>query len=320
MSDGRKLGPRSHAGEPGPSAPHPEVSGASAAGAGPDVPAAPKQVSLARLAEFGVRPKRSLGQNFLVDDNILRVVLDRLDARPDDVVLEVGAGLGVLTRALLSVAGAVHAYEIDRRLVEPLRATVGDDPRLRLHVQDVLQADLEALDPVPTLCASNLPYNVAAPFLAESLRRLPGIRRYCVMVQREIAERLASPPGSKSYGSLSVWVQLNARVREVRPLSRAIFVPQPHVDSSLVTLDRLERDDLVAREPEWVRRVIDAAFAQRRKFLLNSLSSALGLERTVVGAGLERAGIRPGDRAESLPPEEFVRLTEALLTALGEDG
>ncbi len=286
----------------------------------PDEARGPRQVSLARLAEFGIRPKRSLGQNFLVDDNILRVILDRLEAGPEDVVLEVGAGLGVLTQALLSVSAAVHAFEIDRRLELPLHATLGDDPRLHLHWEDVLHARLEDLSPAPTLCASNLPYNVAAPFLAESLRRLPGIRRYCVMVQREVAERLASPPGSKSYGSLSVWVQLNARVREVRPLSRAIFVPKPHVDSSLVTLERRERDDLVAREPVWVRRVIDAAFAQRRKSLVNSLSAALDLERTRVAEAVAAAGIAAGVRGEALPPEEFVALSAALMAVSREPG
>jgi 16S rRNA (adenine1518-N6/adenine1519-N6)-dimethyltransferase len=220
----------------------------------------------------------------------------------------------VLTRALLGVAGTVHAFEIDHRLEEPLRATLGHDPRLRLHLEDVLRAPLETLDPAPTLCASNLPYNVAAPFLAESLARLPGIRRYCVMVQREIAERLASPPGSKSYGSLSVWVQLHAEVREVRPLSRAIFFPKPHVDSSLVTLVHRERTDVVTGRPAWVRRVIDAGFAQRRKSLLNSLAASLGRDKGELASVLERLRLPARARAEDLDPEDFVRLAHLLLT------
>jgi 16S rRNA (adenine1518-N6/adenine1519-N6)-dimethyltransferase len=281
---------------------------------------APRQVSLARLAEFGIRPKRSLGQNFLIDDNILGVILERLEARPDDVILEVGAGLGVLTRVLLDAGGAVHAFEIDRRLEPALRATVGDDPRLQLHMRDILEGRLECLVPPPTLCASNLPYNIAGPFLAESLVSLPRIRRYCVMVQREIAERLASPPGSKSYGSLSVWMQLHAEVRETRPLSRAIFYPRPHVDSSLVTMDRRDRHDLVTERPGWVRRVVDAAFAQRRKSLVNSLSSTLGMEKARVAAILETLGLPLGVRAEALAPEVFVALAFALLTQEGEPG
>ena len=162
-------------------------------------------------------------------------------------------------------------------------------------------APLESLDPPPTLCASNLPYSVAAPFLAESLARLPGIRRYCVMVQREIADRMASPPGSRRYGGLSVWLQLHARVREVRPLSRAIFHPKPHVDSSLLTLERRVRSDLVAEPPAWVRRVVDAGFAQRRKSLVNSLSASLGRDKAGVAAVLQGLGLPAGVRAEDLP-------------------
>jgi 16S rRNA (adenine1518-N6/adenine1519-N6)-dimethyltransferase len=281
----------------------------------------PSQTSLARLTEFGVVPKRSLGQNFLIDDNILGVILERLRAEPADVLIEVGAGLGVLTRALAEVAAYVHAFEIDRSLEAPLRATLGEvgPDRVTLHMCDVLRAPLEALAPLPTLCASNLPYSVAAPFLAESLTRLPSVRRYCVMVQREVAERLASAPGSKAYGGLSVWVQLHARVVEVRPLSRSIFYPQPNVDSSLVTLERRVRDDLVARDPQSVRRVIDGAFSQRRKRLANALSSTAGIPKALVERVLAEVGIDPGSRAEAVAPEVFVLLAGGLAAATGPE-
>lgn len=277
----------------------------------------PSQTSLARLTEFGVVPKRSLGQNFLIDDNILGVILERLRAEPADVLIEVGAGLGVLTRALAEVAVHVHAFEIDRSLEAPLRATLGDvrPDRVTLHLCDVMRAPLEGLTPLPTLCASNLPYSVAAPFLAESLARLPSVRRYCVMVQREVAERLASPPGTKAYGGLSVWVQLHARVVEVRPLSRSIFYPQPNVDSSLVTLERRTRDDLVACDPQSVRRVIDGAFSQRRKRLANALSSTAGIPKALVERVLVEVGIDPGARAEAVAPEAFVLLATGLAAA-----
>ena len=200
-----------------------------------------RQVSLARLAEFGITPRRSLGQNFLIDDNILGLILERLAASPSDVIIEVGAGLGVLTRALAGVGSCVHAFEIDGRLEPALRATLGPlldtPPRVLLHLQDIMRASLETLTPAPTLCASNLPYSVATPFLAESMTRLPRVRRYCVMVQREVADRLVATPGSKAYGAVSVWVQLHTRLIDVRPLSRAIFYPRPHVDSSMVTLE-----------------------------------------------------------------------------------
>ena len=276
-----------------------------------------RQVSLSRLAEFGITPKRSLGQNFLIDDNIVGVILQRLEARPDDVVIEVGAGLGVLTRALAGVSRLVHAFEIDRSLEAALGATLAGIPGdVRVHLEDVLRAPLEGLEPVPTLCASNLPYSVAAPFLAESLVRLPRVRRYVVMVQREVADRLASRPGSKTYGGLSVWVQLLAEVRDVRPLSRAVFYPQPRVDSALVTLERRVPEGVLAERPALVRRVIDASFAQRRKTLQNSLGAELGLDKTVVAEALDLVGLVPGVRAERVSPAVFPRLCEKLLQLL----
>jgi 16S rRNA (adenine1518-N6/adenine1519-N6)-dimethyltransferase len=312
----------------------------------PDPSPAPRQTSLARLAEFGIVPRRSLGQNFLIDDNILGLILDRLQAGPDDVVIEVGAGLGVLTRALAGVAACVHAFEIDTKLEPALRATLGPmleprpgvaagaapgdggetlpaagEPRVILHFQDIMRAPLETLAPCPTLCASNLPYSVAAPFLAEAMTRLPQVRRHCVMVQREVAERLAATPGSKAYGAVSAWVQLHMRPVDVRPLSRAIFYPKPRVDSSLLTLDRRSEDlppgdggipSLVLRDPDLVRRVIDGAFGQRRKTAVNALQAASGLPKETLAAALVGVGASAGARAEQLAPEQFAALAERL--------
>ena len=314
-----------------------------------DASSAPRQTSLARLAEFGVVPKRSLGQNFLIDDNILGLILDRLQAGPDDVVIEVGAGLGVLTRALAGASACVHAFEIDGALGPALRATLGsllepvspegdaaglDEapgpvggavatvPRVLLHFQDIMRAPLEALVPRPTLCASNLPYSVAAPFLAEAMTRLPHVRRFCVMVQREIADRLAATPGTKAYGAVSSWVQLHTRLVDVRPLSRAIFYPMPRVDSSLLTLDRRPVDlppsaggipSPALRDPVLVRRVIDGAFGQRRKTAVNALQAASGLPKETLAAALVAVGASAGARAEQLAPEQFAALADRLV-------
>ena len=275
-----------------------------------------RQTSLVRLAEFGIIPKRDLGQNFLIDDNILGVILTQLECAPNDVVLEVGAGLGVLTRALAAVAGHVHAFEVDRGLEAPLVATLGDvlegGPKVTLHFQDVLKAPLEGLDPLPTLCASNLPYSVAGPFIIESLQRLPSVRRYCVMVQREVAERIAAAPGSKTYGILSVWVQLYARIVRSRPLSRSIFYPQPHVDSSLLVLDRLLGDELPSCDPVLLKAVIQSAFGQRRKTLANALAAGLDLPRERALGLVEAIGAPAGVRAERLAPGQFVALAELI--------
>ena len=271
-----------------------------------------KQVSLARIQEFGVVPKRDLGQNFLIDDNILGVILSQLGCRPDDVVLEVGAGLGVLTVALAKVAAHVHAFEVDRSLKGPLESTLEGSPKVTLHFQDVLKARLEQLDPPPTLCASNLPYSVAGPFVIDSLQRLPGIRRYCLRVQREVAERMTAAPGSKAYGVLSVWVQLYTAGARLRPLARSIFYPRPHVDSSLVMLDRTLARDAPAVELARLRAVIQAAFGQRRKTLVNCLSAGLRLPRERALELVTGLGLASDVRAERLEPRQFVELTERL--------
>jgi 16S rRNA (adenine1518-N6/adenine1519-N6)-dimethyltransferase len=271
-----------------------------------------KQVSLARIQEFGVVPKRDLGQNFLIDDNILGVILGHLECRPDDVVLEVGAGLGVLTAGLAGAARHVHAFEIDRALRGPLEATLRGDPRVTLHYQDILKARLEELEPAPSLCASNLPYSVAGPFIIESLQRLPRIRRYCVMVQREVAERMTAVPGTKAYGVLSVWVQLYTRLVKSRPLGRSIFYPQPHVDSSLVVLERLPDEQMPAVGPARLRTVIQAAFSQRRKTLVNCLSAGLVLPRETALAMVTDLGLPADVRAERLDALQFVQLAERL--------
>jgi 16S rRNA (adenine1518-N6/adenine1519-N6)-dimethyltransferase len=206
----------------------------------------------------------------------------------------------------------VHAFEVDRSLEKALQTTLRDDPNVSLYFEDVLKASLERLDPVPTLCASNLPYSVAGPFLIESLQRLPTVRRYCVMVQREVAERMAAAPGSKNYGVLSVWVGLYAEIAHVRPLSRSIFHPRPNVDSSLIVLERLAGDRLESLESAWLRVIVQAAFGQRRKTLVNSLAAGLGLPRERVLALVTDLGLPADIRAERLAPARFVELARPL--------
>ena len=277
-----------------------------------------RQISLARMAEFGITPKRDLGQNFLIDDNILGLILGQLGCGADDVVLEVGAGLGVLTNALAGAAKHVHAFEVDKSLAAPLAATLHGNPRVSLHFEDVLKARLETLVPPPSLCASNLPYSVAGPFVIESLQELPTVRRYCLMVQREVAERMAASPGTKAYGVLSVWVQLYARIVRVRPLSRSIFYPQPHVDSSLVVLDRLRGEELPPpADPAALRAVLQAAFGQRRKTLVNALSAGLNVHRDCALEAVRKLDVPVGVRAERLAPEDFVVLAEQFFPSTG---
>jgi len=249
-----------------------------------------------------VRPRKALGQHFLVDENILRVI-ERLSAlSPEDVVLEVGPGLGVLTRFLAQRVALVHAVEIDRRL-EP---ELGGIPRTELHWGDALQLDLASFRPPPVKLVANLPYNVATPLVVESLG-LELLGSWCVMVQREVADRFFARPSTKAYGGVSVLVQLAAERTGLHPVSREVFRPRPNVDSALVAFRRIAP----APSPS-VKRVVEAAFSHRRKTLPNavSLSGLASRERAV--AALEAIGRAPSVRAEALEPAEYVALAEVL--------
>jgi 16S rRNA (adenine1518-N6/adenine1519-N6)-dimethyltransferase len=256
---------------------------------------------------MSVRAKKELGQHFLVDDNILGVIgrLAALDAA--DVVLEIGPGLGVLTRYLADRTAHVHAVELDRSL-EPQLAELDARPNVDLHFGDALKLDLAALEPTPTKLVANLPYNVATPIVVESLDGLPAVERWCVMVQREVADRFFASPSTKAYGAVAVLVQLVTERVGFHPVSRAVFRPRPNVDSALVAFARRELPPDYPR----VKQVVEAAFAHRRKTLPNSLELAGLADRARGAAALEAIGREAGIRAEALPPQAFVALAHAL--------
>jgi 16S rRNA (adenine1518-N6/adenine1519-N6)-dimethyltransferase len=252
--------------------------------------------------------KKELGQHFLVDENLLGVI-DRLaELGPDDVVLEVGPGLGVLTTFLGDRTAHVHAVELDRSLEPRLREALADRGNVELHFGDALRLDLAALQPAPTKLVSNLPYNIATPLIAESLDGLPSIELWCVMVQREVADRFFAKPSTKAYGAVSVLVQLAADRTGFHPVSRTVFRPRPNVDSALVAFRRRELPDDFAR----VKRLVAAAFAHRRKRLGNSLELSGLASRDDATRALSRIGRDPKVRAEELAPPEFVALADAL--------
>jgi 16S rRNA (adenine1518-N6/adenine1519-N6)-dimethyltransferase len=255
-----------------------------------------------------VTPKRQLGQHFLADENILGVIGRLAELRSDDVVLEIGPGLGVLTRFLADRAGHVHAVELDRSLERHL-ADVASRGNVALHWGDALALDLGALDPAPTKLVANLPYNVATPIVAESLTGLPRVELWTVMVQREVADRFFAPPSTKAYGAVSVLVQLAARRTGFHPVSRTVFRPPPNVDSALVAFRRVELPEGFPR----IKEVVEAAFAHRRKTLPNSLAlSGLLADRERAAAALAAIGRLPETRAEALAPPEFVELAKKL--------
>ena len=253
-----------------------------------------------------VTPKKSLGQHFLVDENILGVIGRLAALDPTDVALEVGPGLGVLTRYLADRVAHVHAIELDRSLEAPLRERLGASANVQLAFGDALALDLARLDPAPTKLVSNLPYNVATPIVVESLDGIPSLERWCVMVQREVADRFFASPRTKAYGAVSVLLQLKARKVGFHPVPPTVFRPRPRVESALVAFGRVDGPSL-----DRVRPVVDAAFSHRRKTLANSVALAGLASRADAESALAEIGRPAGSRAEELRPEEFVALVEA---------
>ncbi len=272
----------------------------------------PRQVTLARLAELGLRPDKELGQHFLVDDNLLGVI-ERLAAlEPDDVALEIGAGVGTLTAHLAGLCAHVHAVEIDRRLEEALTRTLEGSSNVTVHWGDAMRMALDAFEPPPTAFVANLPYHVAAPLLLDSIGGLPGVRRWCVLVQREIAERLTAGPGDALYGGPSVLCALALEPSGRHAVSRSVFVPVPNVDSTLVAFARRAEWKGLAGDWPQIVATVRAAFAYRRKTIANALTLAGWREdRRAVDAACALAGVDPGARAEALPAEAFARLARA---------
>jgi 16S rRNA (adenine1518-N6/adenine1519-N6)-dimethyltransferase len=263
----------------------------------------PVQPSLRRMKQFGIRPKRDLGQNFLIDSNILDVIARAAELGAADVVLEVGGGLGVLSEHLAERVAHVHVVELDRGLEPALRDALGAHANTTLHLADAVKLDLAALDPAPTKVVANLPYGVAASVILRTISDLPGVTTWVAMVQREVGERLAARPSTAAYGVPSVLAQLACEVRVLRPVSRTVFHPVPNVDSALVRLTRRGP----APEPA-LRALVQQGFAHRRKALARSLSLAPGAAPDVrerARAALEAVGRPPDARAEQLAPEEW---------------
>ena len=198
----------------------------------------PAQPSLRRMKAFGIRPSRDLGQNFLIDSNLLDVIARAAQLQPADVVLEVGGGLGVLSEHLAARVAHVHVVELDRSLEPALRDALDPHPNTTLHLADAVKLDLAALDPAPTKVVANLPYGVAATVILRTVIELPAVTTWVAMVQKEVGERFAAGPGSAAYGIPSVLAQLAADVKVIRPVSRNVFFPVPNVDSVLVRLLR----------------------------------------------------------------------------------
>jgi 16S rRNA (adenine1518-N6/adenine1519-N6)-dimethyltransferase len=270
----------------------------------------PRQASLRRLRAYGIRPNRELGQNFLIDDNILRLIGAAAELDPGDVVLEVGGGLGVLSEFLAPQVSHLHVVEVDRSLEQPLRDALAPFGNSTLHLADAVRMDFAELEPSPNKVVANLPYGVAATVLLKSIAELPGAELWVAMVQREVADRLAATPGGKAYGATSVLAQLSSEVKFLRKVPRTVFQPQPNVDSALVVLRRR-----APAPPEELVALVHAAFAHRRKALAGSLALTPGAPegiRDAARAALEELGHPADARAERLAPDDWPRFADAL--------
>jgi 16S rRNA (adenine1518-N6/adenine1519-N6)-dimethyltransferase len=258
----------------------------------------------ALLSSHGISPSRALGQNFVVDPNTVRRIARLAEIGPGDAVLEIGAGLGSLTVALAETGASVTAIEVDRHLLEPLREHV-EPLGVRVHLADALHVDYgELLGGREVVVVANLPYNIATPLVLHLLETVPLVRRMLVMVQYEVAERLAAHAGEGAFGAASLRVQYFAEARIVGKVAPTVFLPRPKVESALLAVTRLER---VAIDPQEVSEaalfeVIRTAFQHRRKMLRRSLAD------WATEGVFERAGVEPTRRPEDLTLEEFARL------------
>jgi 16S rRNA (adenine1518-N6/adenine1519-N6)-dimethyltransferase len=268
----------------------------------------------ALATELGVRPTKQRGQNFVIDANTVRRIVRTAEVRPDDVVVEVGPGLGSLTLALLEVADRVTAIEIDDILAAALPATIAARMPERAGRFALVHGDAAQVTgvpgPPPTALVANLPYNVAVPVLLHMLEYFPSIERTLIMVQSEVADRLAAGPGNKVYGIPSVKANWYAEVKRAGAIGRTVFWPAPNVDSGLVSLVRRTDPVRTTASRTEVFAVVDAAFAQRRKTLRAALAGWAG-SAPAAEAALTAAGVSPQARGESLTVEEFARIAES---------
>jgi 16S rRNA (adenine1518-N6/adenine1519-N6)-dimethyltransferase len=271
----------------------------------------------ATLRESKFRPRKRLGQNFLVHQNIIDSILRLLDLSVEDEIVEIGPGLGFLTRRLLDTAKKVYAVEIDSALVDRLeRSALSSNPAFRLIHNDILKvAPDDFLPPHKVKLVGNLPYSISSPVLFRLFEWHTHFSSLVLMVQKEVADRITSLPGTKAYGTLSVWCQVHGRIVEKLSVSPEAFFPKPKVRSTILKLNLYPEPLIAAKELPLLRRLIRSAFGQRRKTLGNALATSLQRDRNEIDSLLRLAGIDPMRRGETLSAEEFLALTYALQTS-----
>ncbi|KAB2328856.1 16S rRNA (adenine(1518)-N(6)/adenine(1519)-N(6))-dimethyltransferase RsmA [Cytobacillus depressus] len=273
------------------------------------------------LEKYGFSFKKSLGQNFLIDTNILRRIVDHAELTDDSAAIEIGPGIGALTEQLAKRSKKVVAFEIDQRLLPILEDTLSPYPNTKIIHEDVLKADvkgmieteLQGIDDL--MVVANLPYYVTTPIIMKLLEEKLPIRGIVCMLQKEVADRISAKPGTKDYGSLSIAIQYYTEAETVMIVPKTVFIPQPNVDSAVIRLTKRKEPAVSVQDEGFFFQIIRASFAQRRKTLLNNLTSHLPdgkQKKEEIIAALEQAGIEPGRRGETLSIEEFARLSDGL--------
>ena len=273
------------------------------------------------LKKYGFSFKKSLGQNFLIDTNILKKIVSFADLTQESGAIEIGPGIGALTEQLARISKKVVAFEIDQRLLPILNDTLSPYPNVKIIHNDVLEADVaevmkeEFNDMANVMVVANLPYYVTTPIIMKLLEEHLPIRGIVCMLQKEVADRISAKPGTKDYGSLSIAVQYYTEAETVMIVPKTVFVPQPNVDSAVIRLTRREQPAVTVTDESFFFQVTRASFAQRRKTLLNNLTSQLPegkQKKEEILQALSASGIDPTRRGETLSLEEFGRLSEAL--------
>lgn len=274
------------------------------------------------LKKFGFSFKKSLGQNFLIDTNILRRIVDHANLTDQSGAIEIGPGIGALTEQLARNSEKVVAFEIDQRLLPILKETLSPYPNTTIIHEDVLKADVKKVieeqfeDTKDIMVVANLPYYVTTPIIMKLLEEKLPIRGIVCMLQKEVADRIAAKPGGKEYGSLSIAVQYYTEAETVMIVPKTVFMPQPNVDSAVIRLTVRDEPIVKVRDEDFFFQVTKASFAQRRKTILNNLTSQLPDGKTKkdnILLALEKAEIEPTRRGETLSIAEFARLSDALL-------
>ena len=273
------------------------------------------------LKQYGFSFKKSLGQNFLIDPNILRNIVSHADLTKDSAAIEIGPGIGALTEHLARTAGKVVAFEIDQRLLPVLADTLSPYDNVEIIHADILEADVQHIfedqlqNYKDVMVVANLPYYVTTPILLKLLMdRLP-IRGMVVMMQKEVADRITASPGTKAYGSLSIAIQYYMEAEIAMIVPKAVFMPQPNVDSAVIKLTRREAPPIQVMDEEFLFKVSRGSFVQRRKTIINNLQSSLpnGKEKKdLIIQALEKVGVDPTRRGETLSIEEFGKLSNEL--------